>query len=113
MSFRIVLAVLIASGGAWTGLGLSQILWAASGTALPGQAQFPTTNTNANDATTCSSGSDERILAIAVTGDGCELTYTKGGESKSVAHQKEGLSVCERVKEQIEKRLQASGFKCK
>jgi hypothetical protein len=61
---------------------------------------------------TCKSGDDTRTLVTAAKGDGCELTYTKGGKGKVVAESASGSAQCEKVAAKIKGNLEKSGFKC-
>lgn len=60
----------------------------------------------------CKSGSDERKLAINVKGFGCELNYTKAGETKAIASQINGSEKCEEVITSIKEKLVAAGYTC-
>jgi hypothetical protein len=62
--------------------------------------------------TKCKSGSDERILKISAVDAGCNLDYTKGGSTNSVATQKQGQAKCEEVRDKIKEKLTASGYQC-
>jgi hypothetical protein len=61
---------------------------------------------------TCKSGSDERKLAINVKGSGCELAYTKAGETKSIASQINGSEKCEEVMTSVKEKLVAANYAC-
>jgi len=61
---------------------------------------------------TCKSGSDERKISIVTKGSGCELQYTKAGETKSVASQIVGNKKCEDVMNTIKEKLVAAQFTC-
>ncbi len=60
----------------------------------------------------CKSGSDERKLNIQVKDSGCELQYTKAGETKVIASQISGSEKCEEVMTSVKEKLVASGFTC-
>lgn len=60
----------------------------------------------------CKSGADERKLAINVKGSGCELNYTKAGETKSIASQINGSEKCEEVMTTVKNKLVAADFSC-
>ncbi len=62
--------------------------------------------------TVCSSGKDERKLAIKSKGEGCELEYTKAGQPTSVASQIVGNAKCEEVSTKIKEKLVAAGYSC-
>ena len=62
---------------------------------------------------TCSAGSDVRVLEIkSVDEKGCELQYTKNGDTKTVANANFNTSYCETVQTRISKKLEAAGFSC-
>ena len=62
---------------------------------------------------TCTAGSDVRVLEIKpVDTKGCELQYTKNGNTKTVANANFDLSYCESVQTRISKKLEAAGFDC-
>lgn len=62
---------------------------------------------------TCSAGSDVRVLEIIpVDEKGCELQYTKNGNTKTVANANFNVSYCETVQTRISKNLEAAGFSC-
>ncbi len=71
-----------------------------------------TTESTSSSETTCKSGSDERKLAIVAKGSGCELQYTKMGETKSIASQIVGNQKCEEVMTRIKEKLVAAQFNC-
>ncbi len=61
---------------------------------------------------TCKSGTEERKLAIQVKGTGCELMYTKGGETKAIATQMNGSEKCEEVMTSVKEKLVAANYTC-
>ena len=61
----------------------------------------------------CTSSGDERILAVVPVNQGCELLYTKMGETKTIASASFELSYCEAVQTRISKKLETAGFDCK
>jgi hypothetical protein len=61
----------------------------------------------------CTAGTDERKLAIQVKETGCELQYTKSGETKVIATQISGSEKCEEVMTQVKERLVGAQFDCK
>jgi hypothetical protein len=62
---------------------------------------------------TCTSGTDNRILEIVGRGQaGCELTYTKFGEAKSIATSEANVGYCEEVQNRIKGNLTTAGFTC-
>ena len=60
----------------------------------------------------CTSGSYERLLAIAAKGEGCELNYTKAGETKSIATQMVGDGRCAEVMKSVRAKLEGAQFSC-
>jgi hypothetical protein len=60
----------------------------------------------------CTAGSEERILAIAAKGEGCELNYTKAGETKAIATQILGDGRCVEVMSSIRAKLEDAQFSC-
>ena len=60
----------------------------------------------------CKSGSEERKLEIQTKEKGCELLYTRLGETKTIATQIVGHEKCEQVLAGIQEKLVASAFKC-
>lgn len=61
----------------------------------------------------CAAAGDERILAVVPVEQGCELLYTKVGETKTIASASLELSYCEAVQTRISKKLETAGFDCK
>ena len=64
-------------------------------------------------AMTCMKGSDTRLLEVTSENGGCELKYTKMGETKSVANSVKGTSHCNSVKDRIIGKLQEASYNCK
>jgi hypothetical protein len=61
----------------------------------------------------CTSGSDTRILDLKSTDSGgCELLYTKMGNTSTIASQGNGSDKCNEVKERVKGNLVAAGFTC-
>lgn len=60
----------------------------------------------------CTSGADERLLAISTQGEGCELNYTKAGETKTIATQIIGDGRCVEVMGNVKKNLEGAQFSC-
>jgi hypothetical protein len=61
----------------------------------------------------CTLDKDTRVIEVKKTeAGGCELFYTKFGESKSVASSGFGTQYCEEVKDRIESNLKKAGFTC-
>jgi hypothetical protein len=72
-----------------------------------------TTPSAATDSgTTCKAGADERTLAINVKEAGCELVYTKMGETKTIASQIQGNEKCEEVFSKVKENLTKANFSC-
>lgn len=62
---------------------------------------------------TCTSGKEVRTLEIkSETGKACDLIYTKGGESKSLASAKSDTAYCQKIIEKVSKNLSSAGYKC-
>ena len=62
---------------------------------------------------TCTAGTVERVLEIrAVNESGCEVLYTKNGETKSIANASVDLSYCETIQTRVSKKLEDAGFSC-
>ena len=61
---------------------------------------------------TCKMEKDERMVETVATKDGCELKYTKFGETSVIASSASGTSQCDRVRGQIKTNLERFGFKC-
>lgn len=76
-------------------------------------AAAPAATSASANATTCTHGADIRSLALSSSGTGCELTYTKNGDAKSIASAKNESTFCAGVSEKIVKNLTAAGFSCK
>jgi hypothetical protein len=64
------------------------------------------------DSVKCSHGGDERTLQIAEKDGGCEVVYTKLGETNPVASASHGKQHCQDVSERIQKKLTDAGFTC-
>ncbi len=60
----------------------------------------------------CKSGKDERTLVTAAKDKGCEVTYTKQGQSKAVGNGLAGFGVCEKIANKIKSNLEKQGFTC-
>lgn len=62
----------------------------------------------------CEHGSDKRIVVIETKTDaGCEVHYTKFGNSEKVASAVHTPTFCEEVKDKIRAHLEAGQFSCK
>lgn len=60
----------------------------------------------------CKAGTDERKLAIVAKDTGCELQYTKAGQTSTIASQIIGNVKCESVMTNIKEKLIAAGYTC-
>jgi hypothetical protein len=61
----------------------------------------------------CKQNTDERKLANRALKDGgCEVVYSKFGQSTSVATSQNGTEHCQRIVEKMKGNLTASGFQC-
>ena len=69
-------------------------------------------SSSSSDALKCKLGKDMRNLDVKPTGKGCELTYTKFGNSKIAASSQYGSGYCQKVQSKIKGRLEQAGFKC-
>lgn len=63
-------------------------------------------------ALTCKAGKDIRVLEKSEKNAGCELKYTKFGETNVVASSAAGGSHCDKIRDQIRSNLEKSGYKC-
>lgn len=62
----------------------------------------------------CSSGSDARKIEVAKSDSGgCQVLYTKFGNSSEIASAQSDPTYCEEVKDRVVSNLEGSGFKCK
>lgn len=63
--------------------------------------------------TECARDQDTRVLEIAsVQPKGCELNYTKFGNTEAVASSAVGLEHCQTVRDRIRGKLEEAGYKC-
>jgi len=61
----------------------------------------------------CTSGGDERKLALKSTpSGGCEVLYTKAGNTTSIAHADHETSYCEKTLEKTKANLEKAGYNC-
>lgn len=68
---------------------------------------------SAANVNTCSIKSDSRTIEVKGDGSGgCEVFYTKFGQTKSVAAGKKGDAYCEKVATRIVGNLTKAGFSC-
>lgn len=66
------------------------------------------------DLLTCSLGSDKRIIKrVKPEAGGCQVSYTKMGETKVVADAKNDLVYCDKIMGKIKQNLTQAGFGCK
>jgi hypothetical protein len=63
-------------------------------------------------AVTCSMKAEKRVLEVKSANGGCEVMYTKGGETKSVATSKHSTDHCNKTVEKIKGNLAAAGWTC-
>lgn len=61
---------------------------------------------------TCKLGGDTRTIGIKSVDEGCEVIYTKFGESTSIASGSKGSSHCANVVTKVRDNLQNAGFSC-
>ncbi len=62
---------------------------------------------------TCSSGGDKRVIVTdAKEGGGCDVTYTKDGQSQPVASARNEIEYCDGVVQKMKSTLEGAGFKC-
>lgn len=60
----------------------------------------------------CKNGSDVRKLEILKSGSGCQLAYSKFGETSNIASAANGTEYCETVSKRIQGKLADAGFTC-
>lgn len=61
---------------------------------------------------TCVLDKDSREIKVVRNGTGCEVQYTKLGQTNSIANSANGVAHCEKVLEKIKGNLSGSGYKC-
>lgn len=64
------------------------------------------------DTIECKSGSDVRKLVISDKGAGCEVEYTKNGETKVIGGAEYERSVCTNVVAKVRGTLETAGYTC-
>lgn len=65
------------------------------------------------DGITCRAGEDQRTIAKkSMTGGGCEVLYTKHGETNTIADAKNDVGYCDNVVDKIKNNLTSAGFNC-
>lgn len=62
--------------------------------------------------TICRLDKDERVVEKVATASGCELKYTKFGETSVIASSTSGPAHCDRVYDQIKANLEKYNYKC-
>jgi len=60
----------------------------------------------------CKAEKDERTVEKFETSTGCELKYTKFGETTVIASSAVGSGHCDRTRDQIKANLEKNGYKC-
>ncbi len=63
-------------------------------------------------AMTCKNGSDTRTLEVVAKDSGCEVSYTKFGETTTPASSVNGTAHCDSVRDRIKTNLENAGFQC-
>jgi len=77
------------------------------------EAQTKSADSESAGKATCKIKGDERVIEVTKTSDnGCEVTYTKFGESKSVANAQNDMAFCQEKMSQIKGNLESAGFSC-
>lgn len=85
----------------------------AAGATADEAADEPVATVKSDDTTVeCKSGSDVRKLAIVNKGGGCDVEYTKAGETKSIGSAQNTKDFCPNLLEKVKARLETSGFTC-
>jgi len=89
----------------------------ASASPPPGAAKTQAKPSSAKSASglelKCEKGDDKRVVTVVPKGDGCELYYSKFGDSGVIASSAIQVEHCEKVQGNVRKNLEASGFSCK
>lgn len=82
-----------------------------SGMSMSGD--FPDVEGTERSGTTCTNGSDSRMVSVIDTPEGpCGVVYTKFGNKKTVAYAKHEMAFCDRVFENVKGNLSGAGFSC-
>ena len=64
--------------------------------------------------TNCTYPGDDRVIENRFAeGGGCEVLYTKNGETKTIATAQNELDYCQEVYERVSTKLSGAGFTCK
>lgn len=61
---------------------------------------------------TCKKGEETRVIEIKQKGEGCEVMYTKGGQTNSVASGRSGNTHCENTLNKMKGKLTSGGYSC-
>ena len=61
---------------------------------------------------TCTLGSDKRVIEVESDDAGCEVHYTKGDKTSTVASDKAGRGHCDKTVDKMKGKLEAAGYKC-
>jgi hypothetical protein len=69
-------------------------------------------STTAASSVTCTHNSEKRTIAVQAKDSGCEVMYTKMGETKSIATAAHGDKYCQGVVSKIQKNLTGAGYSC-
>lgn len=85
---------------------------APQATATPAPQATPA-QTAATAGLACDKGADKRMIEVAPKGKGCEVRYTKNGKTDTVASSAIGNDHCEKTREKMRGKLEASGYTCK
>lgn len=85
----------------------------AAPAATPTPAPTPVEDIRTVSMMTCVKGKDRRLIELgSLAAKGCDLAYTKDGKRSIVAKSVRGTAYCEKVRAQMRKTLEASGFTC-
>jgi hypothetical protein len=60
----------------------------------------------------CRSEQEERVLELRTGRAGCDLRYTRGGQTRSIATSRAGDAHCYSVHEKTRSNLERSGYRC-
>jgi hypothetical protein len=60
----------------------------------------------------CRSEKEERVLEMRTGADGCDLRYTRGGQTRSIATSRAGDAHCQSVHGKTRSNLERSGYRC-
>lgn len=62
---------------------------------------------------TCTLGKENRQIEIRSKDKGCEVLYTKAGNTSAVASDKVGMDHCQKTLAKMRGKLEAGGYACK